>query len=75
MPETGLYLNGTKYFNKSIALLQDIGENDSALLCYTDLPASTCCQKQRAGQWYFPNWTIVDRVGLGATYTEIELAE
>ena len=35
-----------------------IGENETALLCHTDKP--DCCDKpNKAGEWYYPNGTIV----------------
>ena len=51
------------YQNNSIVTLEDIGENDTALLCMTNLTA--CCRPPYTGQgsplgrWLFPNGTIV----------------
>ena len=57
-------LNGTTYHNNSLVTLEDIGENDTALLCITNLTA--CCQRNDTGKnettlgnWFFPNGTIV----------------
>ena len=54
--------NGTTYQNNSIVTLVDIGENDTALLCMTNLTA--CCQRNDTGKngtalgnWLFPNGT------------------
>ena len=44
--------------------LEDIGEDDDALLCITNL--TTCCRsKNRSalGQWFFPNGTRVLSTG------------
>ena len=37
--------------------LEDIGENDTALLCMTNLTA--CCVSPDKGSWVFPNNTVV----------------
>ena len=56
-------LNGTTYQNNSIVTLEDIGEDDSALLCITN--QTTCCQTSDTedvaglGNWYFPNGSRV----------------
>ena len=57
-------LNGTRYQNNSIVTLEDIGEDDTALLCMTNLTA--CCQRNDTGKnetalgnWFFPNGTKV----------------
>ena len=53
-------LNGTTYQNNSIVALDDIGEDDDALFCITNL--TTCCRGTNGsvlGQWFFPNGTNV----------------
>ena len=56
-------LNGTTYQNNSCVALEDIGENDTALLCMTNLTA--CCRpphtgtESALGNWYFPDGTVV----------------
>ena len=55
-------LNGTTYQNNSLVTLEDIGEEDDALLCITDL--TTCCHGtgengSGIGDWFFPNGTKV----------------
>ena len=55
-------LNGTTYQNNSIVTLEDIGEDDDALLCITNYTA--CCRSTDTGgpalgDWYFPNETTV----------------
>ena len=53
-------LNGTTYQNNSLVTLEDIGEDDTALLCITNL--TTCCQHPYGsvfGSWLFPNGTQV----------------
>ena len=61
-------LNGTIYQNNSIVTLEDIGENDDALLCITD--QRKCCRyphtgvmRTAIGNWFFPNETRVPGVG------------
>ena len=63
-----LSLRGTTYQNNSYVALEDIGENDTALLCMTNL--TTCCRPPYTGEnecvlgnWYFPNGTIVPSSG------------
>ena len=62
-------LNGQTYKNNSLVTLQSIGENDTALLCMTNL--SDCCQSPYAGSvmpdWLFPNGTAVPSVNLSGT--------
>ena len=57
-------LNGTIYQNNSLVNLEEIGEDDDALLCLTEY--STCCRKEFNGamgsaiaNWFFPNGTRV----------------
>ena len=56
-------LNGTTYQNNSCVPLEDIGENDTALLCMTNLIA--CYRPPHTGNefaqgnWFFPNGTTV----------------
>ena len=48
------------YGNNSIVTVDDIAENDSALLCYTN--SDECCENgQQASnrEWYFPSGTTV----------------
>ena len=62
-------LNGRTYKNNSLVTLDDIGENDTALLCMTNL--SDCCQSPYAGSvmsdWWFPNGTAVPSANLSET--------
>ena len=57
-------LRNTTYQNNSLVTLEDIGEDDDALLCITDLTA--CCRPPYTGEmgpdignWFFPNGTRV----------------
>ena len=57
-------LRGTTYQNNSLVTLEDIGQNDTALVCMTNFPA--CCQppytgenRSALGNWFFPNETRV----------------
>ena len=61
---TAAVLSGTTYQNNSNVILEDIDEDDDALLCITNLPA--CCQRPYTdemgptlGNWFFPNGTKV----------------
>ena len=60
-------LNGTIYQNNSLVNLEDIGEDDDALLCTTANTA--CCSRAESpgaailGQWFYPNGSAVaDRI-------------
>ena len=46
----------------------DVGENDAALICRTDL--RPCCQSYsfRAGEWYYPNGTALPIQGKGRDF-------
>ena len=57
----GLYLDGNQLANFSIVNLEDIGEGDCALICYTNSPG--CCASSRTGEWYFPNDSAVRTQG------------
>ena len=57
----GLYLDGNQLANYSIVNLEDIGEGECALICYTNSP--DCCASQKAGEWYFPNGSAVSIEG------------
>ena len=57
-------LRGTTYQNNSCVALEDIGENDTALLCMTN--QTTCCHSHYTGEnestlgkWFFPNGTRI----------------
>ena len=58
-------LNGTTYQNNSLVNLEDIGEDDDALLCLTNQPA--CCRppytSDATGNWFFPNGTRIPSSG------------
>ena len=62
-------LSGTTYQNNSCVTLEDIGEDDTALFCVTNL--TTCCRppytvenETGLGNWYFPNGTVVPSRGM-----------
>lgn len=50
-------LNGNRLANNSVVVLQDIGEGECALACYTNFTG--CCASSRTGEWYFPNGSAV----------------
>ena len=61
---TAAVLRGIPYQNNSIVTLEDIGEDDDALLCLTNQTA--CCHGHYTGvngsalgNWFFPNGTRV----------------
>ena len=60
-------LNGTTYQNNSCVALEDIGEENDALLCVTNFTG--CCRPPNTGNgssfgnWYFPNATRVHSHG------------
>ena len=54
-------LRGTTYQNNSLVTLENIGEDDNALLCMTEY--STCCKQPALGNWFFPNGTRVPSNG------------
>ena len=51
-----LVLGCQSYQPNSIVDAADIGEEDSALLCYTDIGG---VKMNRLGKWYFPNGSAV----------------
>ena len=79
-PMSGLYftLNGMVYLPGDTVLITAIGESgtdaDSSLVCVTSNVNTQCCRNidgpggsgGRAGEWYFPNGTMVPR-NMGAT--------
>ena len=60
-----LTLRGVQYPNRSIINIREIGENDKALICQTD--RRPCCQSlpNRAGEWYYPNGSLLTIEGSG----------
>ena len=52
-----MYFGGNQLANYSIVSLEEIGERESALICHTNSPG--CCESPRAGEWYFPNGSVV----------------
>ena len=56
-------LMGSTYSNNNTAIaITEVGEDDNAVLCRTDL--TTCCGgtggETRQGHWRYPNGTLVD---------------
>ena len=58
-------LRGTIYQNNSLMILEDIGEEDDALLCVTN--KTDCCSGSNpsiiGSSWFFPNRTRVPSAG------------
>ena len=53
-------LNGQPIANNSIVVLESIGEGDAgALLCTTNRGACCTASLGRAGEWFYPNRTMV----------------
>ena len=46
--------------------VDDIAEDDRALLCYTN--NVECCKNGQQGEWYFPNGTTVGTSGDGGNF-------
>ena len=68
---TGVWfsLNGTTYQNNSCVTLEDIGENDTALLCLTNVTACDFTETS-LGNWFFPNGTRVPGMNVNNTSGE-----
>ena len=58
-PLLGVYihLRGKNYTNNSIISISDIGEEETALQCITDLEGCCGTRGQREGEFYYPNNT------------------
>ena len=66
---SGIYLSlkGNSYSNSSVIKITEIGERYNGLQCHTD--RSPCCAYfYRAGEWYFPNLTLVPIQGRATTF-------
>ena len=59
-PGLGFVLNSVNYPNGSTVLRDDIEEGDDALLCTTD-KEGCCSGAGKAGEFYFPDGTLVLR--------------
>ena len=59
-------LDGQTYPNNSVFFMTDIGENNMALMCVTD--HVQCCQTVRAGEWLYPDNTLVSTSGAGMNF-------
>ena len=58
-------LNGIAYPNNSVISLSEVGENEHALLCKTDLVPCCGTLPNRFGEFYYPNGDTVSVKGLG----------
>ena len=61
--EVGFFLNGRLLPIHSIVLFSDIGEDNSALYCLTDI--EQCCSDgtgERRGRWRFPDGDVVPNI-------------
>ena len=58
-----LTLDGSNIANDSYVSIDSVGEGSEALLCHTD--KRFCCARKghQAGEWYFPNASIVEIQG------------
>ena len=62
MSRVRLTLRGMQFHDNDTIDIMNIGEDDSALICQTDL--RPCCGTGfRAGEWYYPNGTVVPVIG------------
>ena len=66
--DVGLLFRGNIVQNNSVVTIEEIGENENALICRTTL--RPCCNTlpNRYGEWYYPNGTIVPTSGAGYDY-------
>ena len=62
-PVVGFQLDGQFYASGSSLSLSSIGEGENALLCVTD--GNCCTLPNRAGEFYYPNDTLVSTKGSG----------
>ena len=54
-------MNGQTYANNTAIAINEVGEDDNAVLCRTDL--KDCCEAEgetRQGHWRYPNGTLVN---------------
>ena len=71
---TGVYLSlrGTVYVNNSVIPIAEIGEtnttSNTGLQCVTDRIRCCASPEGRAGEWYFPDGTLVPIKGLAKTF-------
>ena len=61
-----LTLNGVQYPNNSVINIEAIGENGKALICQTNKRPCCATPPYRAGEWYYPNGTLVPVEGTGS---------
>ena len=63
-----LTLRGVQYHDNNIIDIFDVEENNLALTCQTDL--RPCCRSSgfRAGEWYYPDGTVVPVEGTGSDF-------
>ena len=48
---------GVTYASNSAIAITELGEDDNAVLCMTDL--TTCCRGSQQGHWRYPDGTLV----------------
>ena len=52
-------MNGQTYYANNAIVITEVGEDDNAVLCRTDL--SPCCRRPRQlGNWRYPDGTLVN---------------
>ena len=49
---------GVTYANNSAIAITEVGKDDDAVLCMTDL--TPCCRTSQKGNWRYPDGTLVD---------------
>ena len=60
-------LGGVQVYGNDTIDIMNIGEDDSALVCQTDL--RPCCRTGfRAGEWFYPNGSVVHTEGTGGNF-------
>ena len=65
-------LNGRVYQNGSRVVINDIGEDTSALHCVTS--STSCCLNPKAGNFYYPNGAAVQYSDAGVYRTRTDQA-
>lgn len=54
--------------NNTVLRIEDIGENDDAVICRTDLRPCCASLSNRHGEWYYPDGRLVPNYGAGEDF-------
>ena len=61
-------LKGTEHGNNSLVKMEDIGEDNEALICSTGFYPCCGTPPNRFGEWYYPDGSNVRPIGSGDTF-------